>query len=177
MDILFIYISNVIPFPGFPSATPLSHPPLPFFYEGAPPSTYSLLPHRPSIPLHWDVKPSQDQGPPFPLMPDKALHSLQSFLSFIGVPVISLMVGCEHLYLYWSGSGRVSEDSCIRLLSAVEDFLSLGCLSIPVQLSAKGKAGLPAFSQPRLVTHSPMSICPFSVRKIVIVTNREFVLS
>jgi hypothetical protein len=27
LDILFVYISNVIPFPSFPSATPLSHTP------------------------------------------------------------------------------------------------------------------------------------------------------
>jgi hypothetical protein len=26
LDILFVYISNVISFPGFPSANPLSHP-------------------------------------------------------------------------------------------------------------------------------------------------------
>jgi hypothetical protein len=68
----FIYISNVIPFPGFPPASPLSYPPLPCFYEGAPPPNFPLLPHCPSIPLHWGIEPSQDQGPPFPLMPDKA---------------------------------------------------------------------------------------------------------
>jgi hypothetical protein len=28
------------------------------FYEGAPPSTHSLPPHCPSIPLHWGIKPS-----------------------------------------------------------------------------------------------------------------------
>jgi hypothetical protein len=70
--ILFICISNVIPFLGFPSANPLSHP-FPCFYEGAPHSL--LLPHYPSIPLCWDIsiKPSLDQGPPIPLMPDKAI--------------------------------------------------------------------------------------------------------
>jgi hypothetical protein len=41
LDILFVHISNVIPFLGFLSANPLSHPPLPCFYEGVP-----------SIPLH-----------------------------------------------------------------------------------------------------------------------------
>jgi hypothetical protein len=29
LDILFIYISNIIPFPGFPSGKPLSHSPSP----------------------------------------------------------------------------------------------------------------------------------------------------
>jgi hypothetical protein len=72
LDILFVYISNVIPFPGFPSANPLFHPPLPCFYEGAPPPTHLLLSHCPSILLHWGIKPSQDQKPPFPLMLDKA---------------------------------------------------------------------------------------------------------
>ena len=72
MNILFIYVSNVIPLPCFPSVNPLSHPPLPCFFEGAPPPTYPLLPHHPSIPLHWCIKPSQDQGLPLPLKPDKA---------------------------------------------------------------------------------------------------------
>jgi hypothetical protein len=73
MDVLFIYISNVISFSGFPSTTPypilpyhasvrgLPHPPIHFHFAGCP-----------SIPLHWDIKPSQDQGPLLPLMSDKA---------------------------------------------------------------------------------------------------------
>ena len=60
------------PFPGFPSANTLFQPPLPYFHEGAPPLPYLLLPPCTSIPLHWDSKPSQDQGPLLPLMPDKA---------------------------------------------------------------------------------------------------------
>ena len=40
----FIYTLNVISFPGFPSASPLSHPPSPCFYEGAHPPTQSCLP-------------------------------------------------------------------------------------------------------------------------------------
>ena len=43
-----------------------------YFYEGTHPPIYSLLPYCPSIPLHWGIKPSQDQGPFLPLMPDKA---------------------------------------------------------------------------------------------------------
>jgi hypothetical protein len=46
--------------------------PLPCFYEGASPPTYPLLLYCPSIPLHWCIKPLQDQGPSLPLMPDKA---------------------------------------------------------------------------------------------------------
>ena len=74
-----MYISNVIPFPSFPSANVLSHLPLTCFYEGAPP-TPTHSPHRPSIPLHWGIKLSQDQWPPLPLMPHKA-HSAPSVLS------------------------------------------------------------------------------------------------
>jgi hypothetical protein len=73
-------------------------PPLPCFYEGAPPPTYPLLAHLHSIPLHWGIKPSQDQGPPVPLMPDKA-SSTPPVLppnSSIGVPVLSPMVGCKY---------------------------------------------------------------------------------
>jgi hypothetical protein len=55
LGIFFIYISNVIFFPGFPSATPLSHPPSPCFYEGVPPPTYPLRPPCPGIPLHWGM--------------------------------------------------------------------------------------------------------------------------
>jgi hypothetical protein len=73
--LLFIYILNIIPFPIFSSATLLTHPPLPCFYEGAsspPPTTYPFLPHCLNIPLHWAIEPSLDQGPPLPLMPDQA---------------------------------------------------------------------------------------------------------
>jgi hypothetical protein len=30
-----------------------------------------------------------------------------------GVQVLSLMVGCEHLPLYWSGSGRASQETSV----------------------------------------------------------------
>jgi hypothetical protein len=70
LGILFIYISNVISFLIFPSGNLLSHPPFPCFCEGTPyPFTYPLPPHRPGIPLYWGI----DQGPLFPLMPDKAI--------------------------------------------------------------------------------------------------------
>ena len=43
LDILFIYISNVIPFPSFPSAT-LSYALSPCFYVGGHSPTHSCLP-------------------------------------------------------------------------------------------------------------------------------------
>jgi hypothetical protein len=64
LDIFFIYISNAIPFPSFPSGNPLSSPPLPWF------PTHSLLSLGPDIPLYWGIEPSQDQGPLLPLMTD-----------------------------------------------------------------------------------------------------------
>ena len=53
---LCIYISNVIPFPRFPSGTHLSHPPSPCFFEGALPATQPLTPHCPGIPLNWGIE-------------------------------------------------------------------------------------------------------------------------
>ena len=48
--ILFIYISHVNLFLGFHSGKPLSHPPSPCFYEGAPSSMHSPIPI--SLPWH-----------------------------------------------------------------------------------------------------------------------------
>ena len=69
--------------------------PLPSFYEGAPPLTYLLLPYHHSIPLCWGTKPSQDQGPLLPLMPDKVIlyykfscsHGFLHVYSLVGVLV------------------------------------------------------------------------------------------
>jgi hypothetical protein len=48
LDILFIYISNVIPFPGFPSGSPYPIPPSLCFYEVLPyPSIHSPTPASP----------------------------------------------------------------------------------------------------------------------------------
>jgi hypothetical protein len=78
LDIFFIYISNVITFPGLPSpGNPLSHTPSPCFYEGTPPLTHPLLPPHLSIPQHWGIKPPQDQGPLLPLMPNNPLLHMQ----------------------------------------------------------------------------------------------------
>ena len=54
--------SNGISLPGYPSTNSPTHHPtsalLPFLcqYEGAPPPTYSHLPHCSSIPLRWGIK-------------------------------------------------------------------------------------------------------------------------
>jgi hypothetical protein len=131
------------PIPLLPDASMRVPPPLP--------------PHHPSIPLHCDIKPSQNQGPPHPLMPDKpspttsaaramgpsmctlwlgvwslgVLGGLDGWFccssygvanpfsspnSSIGVPVLSLMVGCKHLYLYWSRSDKASQETATTQL-------------------------------------------------------------
>jgi hypothetical protein len=59
----FIYISNVIPFPSFPSENPLPH-----FSPCSP--THPLQIPGPGIPLYWGIEPSQDQEPLLPLMTD-----------------------------------------------------------------------------------------------------------
>jgi hypothetical protein len=64
LDIFFVYILNVIPFPDFPSENPLSPSP-----SSCSPTHPLLLP-GPGIPLYWGIEPSQDQGPLFPLITD-----------------------------------------------------------------------------------------------------------
>jgi hypothetical protein len=45
-----------------------SHPPSLCLYEGFPPPTNPFPPSHTHIPLHWGIKPSQNQGPLLPLM-------------------------------------------------------------------------------------------------------------
>ena len=42
-------------------------------YEGTPQPTHPLPTYHSSILLFWGIKPPQDQGPPLPLMSDKAI--------------------------------------------------------------------------------------------------------
>ena len=74
LDIFFIYISNVLPFPGIPFRNPLSDPPSSCLYEGASPTTHRLLLSHPGIPLHWGIKHPQAQGPLLLLMSNKAIQ-------------------------------------------------------------------------------------------------------
>jgi len=69
----FIYLHfKCYPLSQFPSTTPYPISSSPCFYKGAPPPP-PLPPHHPGIPLHWGIKPPQNQGPLLPLMPDKAI--------------------------------------------------------------------------------------------------------
>ena len=62
LDLIFIYISNVIPFPSFLFETPLYRPACPCS------PTHPLPVPGPGIPLYWGIESSQDQGPFLPLM-------------------------------------------------------------------------------------------------------------
>jgi hypothetical protein len=87
LDIFFIYISNVIPFPGSPPPWETSYLILP------PPASVRIfqhprLPPCPQISLHWSTEPSQDQGPLLPLMFNKAILCYICIWSH----------GCLHVY-------------------------------------------------------------------------------
>ena len=72
LDIFFIHILNFIPFPSSPSQKPPYHLPSTCFHEGAP----ATHPHSQSLEFPYTgrgIKPSQDQGPLLPLMPDKVI--------------------------------------------------------------------------------------------------------
>ena len=61
-----------------------------------------LPPHYPIIPLYWGLS---------------RVSSFSSFSnSFIVVPVLSPMIGCEHPPLYLSGSHRAITGSCQQML-------------------------------------------------------------
>jgi len=93
LNIFFIYTSNVISFPSFPSRNPPAHPPITCLHEGAPPPIHLLLPHCPSIPLCRGIEPPQDRGPPFPLMLDKAILCYMCDWSHGSLHVYSLVGG------------------------------------------------------------------------------------
>ena len=87
LDISFIYISNVIPFPGFPSKNPLCPPVFPCS------PTHLLLLPCPGSPLHWDIKPPQDQGPLLSLMSNKVILRYICSWSHGSLQVYSLVGG------------------------------------------------------------------------------------
>jgi hypothetical protein len=74
VDIFFIYISNVFPFPGIPSGIPLYHPSSLCLYDGASPSTCSSLPTL-AFPYTGALNLPEDQGPLFTVMSNKAILS------------------------------------------------------------------------------------------------------
>jgi hypothetical protein len=82
-------------------------------------------------------KPSQDQGLLLPLMPNRAPSATSVFpltlplMSLCSVPV----VGCEHPHLYWSRSGRASQEiaasgSCQQALLDISNSIWIWCLHV-----------------------------------------------
>jgi hypothetical protein len=71
--ILFIYISNVIPFPVSPPQAPCPLLPPPASMRVLPPPAHPLLPHQPRVSLSCVIEPPQDQGVPLLVMPDKVI--------------------------------------------------------------------------------------------------------
>ena len=86
LDIFFMYISNVIPVPGFHPENPLSSP-TPFS------PTQPLLLPRHGIRLYWGIEPLQDQAPLLSLMSDKAILCYLCGLSHGSLHVYSLVGG------------------------------------------------------------------------------------
>jgi hypothetical protein len=93
--------------------------------------TYPLLSQGASIPLHWGIKPSQDQEHPFPLMPDKppSRPSVLPLTPPLGVPVLNgwLWVSISIFLRIWQ---RLSGDSGIRLLSASTSWHPQQCMGL-----------------------------------------------
>ena len=51
--------------------------------------------HPPGIPVHWGIKPPQDQGPPLPFMPDKGILCYICSWSHRSLHVYSLVGGSD----------------------------------------------------------------------------------
>ena len=98
------------PFSVSPPQTPIPSP-FPASMRVFPHPPTCSPPHHPSIPLHWGIEPSQDQGPLFLLMPDKTIlcyicrwsHGSLHMYSLVGVlvPGSSGKSGWLMLFILW----------------------------------------------------------------------------
>jgi hypothetical protein len=98
-------------FPISPPQAPYHLSPSPCLYEGAPPPAHPTLLQCLSISLPWLIESAQDQGPPVPVMLDKAIlciygwsHGSLHVYSLVGglVPE-SLGVSCWLMFFFlWS---------------------------------------------------------------------------
>ena len=116
-----------------------------------------VIPHSPtyshpsfSIPLHWVIKPAQDQGPLLPLMPNKVIlcyiciwshgsfhvYSLQPPSAPSVLPLaLSLVSSCSVRWLPMSiciciGQGTLIPDSCQQVLLGINNSVWVWCLQI-----------------------------------------------
>ena len=94
---------------------PLYQIPIPCFCEGPPPPTHPHPSHHHSMPLHWGLEPSQDQGPPLPLMLDK--------------PIPCYICSCRHglLHVYTLVGGLIPGSSWGGLCWLILLFFLRGC--------------------------------------------------
>jgi len=96
ISISFYFFIGYLIYLHFKCYTPsqLNPHPLPHSIPHSPFSYNHPLPfHCPGIPLHWYIKPSQDQGPLLPLMPNKAILCYICGLSRVSPNVYSLVAG------------------------------------------------------------------------------------
>jgi hypothetical protein len=100
----FIYLHfKCYPLSWFPLCKPPISSPLPPVSMRVllHPPIHPLLPHCSGLPLHWGIEPSQDQGPPLPLILDKAIlcymcswsHGSLHVYSFVGGLVLGTCRG------------------------------------------------------------------------------------
>jgi hypothetical protein len=123
LDIFFIYISNIIPFLGSHlSKTPIP-PPFPCFFAVIPyPPTHSHIPALAFLTLRHRAFTEPSVFPPIDVgsyccSSYRVANPFSSFSPFsnssIGDRLLSPMVGCEHMPLYLSGSGKASQETAI----------------------------------------------------------------
>jgi hypothetical protein len=107
--------------------------------------THQLLLPDPGIPLHWGIEPSQDQGPPLPLIPNKVIlyhicgwcHASLHVFSSVGdlVPgssggtgwfiLLFLLWGCKPLQLLGSFLWVLHWGTCVQFNGCLRAFTSV----------------------------------------------------
>jgi hypothetical protein len=117
LDIFFIYISNVITFPGFCSENPLFPLPSPCS------PTHPLPLPGPGIPLYWGTDPSQDQGPLLPLITTRPFSAICT-VGAMGLSMCTLWLVIESL-----GTLGIQVGSYCSSYRATNPFSSLGPFS------------------------------------------------
>ena len=82
---------------------------LPCLYEGSPSTTHPIMPHHLSIQLCWGIKPSQDQRPLLPWMPDKVILCYIYSWSHVSLHMYTLVLGSLRgpVSRYFSSYGNV----------------------------------------------------------------------
>lgn len=136
------------PFPIYFPETHYPFPSPPAFMRVLPhPLTTSLPPPHPHIPLHWGIRPRQDQGPLLPLMPYKAILCYICRWSHRSIPMYSwddgLVSGCLVGWYCCSSYQVANPFSSFSPFSnsSIEEPCSVQCLlHLPFYLSGYGRA-------------------------------------